>query len=685
MSLFIPSLFSPFKVIRDVTIPSYGITKAFIIPSFPTLVDAGDPQPGAIVFIVSLNQVRIGTTSGWSIVSGSSSTLASAPGSLGASLVASGVAPNLLVKGIVGGSGVTVTSTATDVVITGNVTPSLTAGSGISIIGLVVNNTNPGVVYTPGNGVALTVNDFTNTGVIQISPLNNTLSVSGGIQNRIVTGNYQSGSGISIVGNVINNLSNGTVLSVTAGDTTVVVGGTLNNPTVQGNYTAGTNIDITGNVISILGGGVTGISNSDGTITVSGPPTMPTLTGNYQGGSNVSITTNTIDTTPYPTSLTSGDTIVNVVGSGTPTPTIALSYSAGTDVSIVGNTINSTLVGVDQLVAADNTVVVGGTVSNPTVRCDYVGGSGISITGTNVIDAPNPFVSTITADPNNTLSVTGTSNVTITGNYQSGTGITIVGNVINSSSPVPPTGSRQQIINFSHGPSGTSITSSLNITFLVGSNSQVSEIPNVNGGFPTLLGYYIADSMMINSFIALMTPIQQSGITLIARVLMNGNPVANLTMNTTDSQMVFPVPFYIPGGSMLYVALRKVTGVIPLPYTIYPTYSVNMEPGQTSAIAAPSNPSGASFSSTSSSIGINVAGMSGTSTGIRVIYKTGSPPSSWTDPTGTQVYEYRSYGNRITLFGLSSGTTYFMLIFFINSNTPPTMSTTPVSLSFATL
>lgn len=684
MSLFIPGLFSPFKVIRDVTIPSYGITKAFIIPSFPTLIDAGDPQPGSLVFIVSLNEVRIGTIGGWSVVSGSSSTLSNAPGSIGASLVASGVAPNLLVKGIVGGSGVTVTSTATDVVITGNITPALTAGTDISIIGLVVSNTNPGVVYTPGNGVALTVNDFSNTGVIQVASLNSTLSISGGIQNRIVDGNYVAGSGISIVGNVINNLSNGTVLSVTAGDSTVLVGGTLTNPTVQGNYQAGTNIDITGNVISILGGGVVGVLNLDGTITISGPPTMPTLTGNYQSGANISIATNVINATPYPTSLTSGDTIVSIVGSGTPTPTIALSYVAGTDVSIVGNVINSTLVGVDQLVAANNTVVVGGTVSNPTVRCDYQAGSGITITGVNTINAPNPFVSTITADPNNTLSVTPSPNVVVTGNYQGGTGITVVGNVINSSSPVPPTASRQQVINFSHGTSGTSITSALTTTVLVGENSQVGEVSNTSGTFPTQLGYYIADSMMINSFAAFMPPIQQAGVILIARVLMNGNPVANLTMNATDSQMVFSTPFYIPGGSMLYVALRKVIGVIPTPMTIYPTYSVNMEPGQTSAIAAPSTPSGASFSSTSSSIGINVSGMSGTSTGIRVIYKTGSPPSSWTDPTGTQVYEYRSYGNRITLFGLSSLTTYFMLIFFINSNTPPTMSSS-VSLSFATL
>jgi hypothetical protein len=684
MALFTP--FIPSKVIKDVTIPAYGITKAFIIPSFQTLADAGDPQLGSIVFVSSLGEVRIGTSSGWNVVSGSSSTLASAPGALGASLVASGVAPNLLVKGIAGGSGVIVSSSATDVIITGTSSPALTAGTDISIIANVINNTNPGIVYTAGNGIGLLVNDFSNTGVIQVSSLNSTLLVSGGIQNRVITGNYIAGSGISIVGNVINSLSNGTVLSVSAGDTTVIVGGTSVNPTLSGNYVAGTDIDITGNVISILGGGVTGISNSDGTIAISGTPSIPILTGNYQSGANISISTNTINTTPYPTSLTSGDTILSVVGSGTPTPTVSLSYTSGTDVSIVGNVINSTLVGVDELVAANNTVLVGGTISNPTVQCTYQGGSGISIAGINTIDAPNPFVSSIAADPNNTLSVTGTTNTVVTGNYQGGSGISIVGNVINASSPVPPTASRQQVLNFSIASSaaGTPLTSSTTTTVLIGTNNTSAETPNTNGTFPTLQGFYIADSMVINSFAAFLPPVQQSGITLTARILMNGNTVANLVMQSTDSQAVFPTPIYIPGGSMLYAALRKVVGVIPTPLSIYPTFSINMEPGQTSAIAAPSTPTGASFSSTSSSISMNVSGMSGTSTGIRVIYKTGSPPSSWTDPTGTQVYEYRSYGNLISLFGLNSATTYFMLIFFINSNTPPTMSSS-ISLSFATL
>lgn len=678
MSLFIPGLLTPIKVIRDVVIPSYNITKTFIIPSFGTLAAAGDPQLGSIVFITSFGEVRIGTPGGWNIVSGTSSTLSLAPGALGASIVASGVAPNLLVKGIAGGTGVTVTVTPTDVIITGNVTPSLTAGSGISIAGNTINNTSPGIVYTAGTGVALTVNNFSNTGVLQISPANTTVSVSGTQQNPIVGGNFVAGNGISIVGNVINNLSNGTVLSITAGDTTVVVGGTLSNPTITGNYQAGTNIGITGNVISILGG-ISSITNLDGTISITGPAITPTLTGNYQAGGNVTIVGNAIDVTPYPTSLTSGDSIVTIVGSGTPTPTIALSYSAGSNVTIVGNVINSTLPGVSSLTAANNTVLVTGTVLNPIVTGNYVAGSGVSITGTNVVNAVNPFVNSVTADVNNTVTVTGTTNVVVAGNYQAGTGIAITGNIIDSSSSVvPSTVDRQMLTFLPNQTGGIQIfgISGGDYTFFLDSNGSSYVDSNINGAFPTVRGYYIAEPMVINSITCLITPCQIAGLVFSARVYTNGNVVLSSQLSTTDSRNVISGPIYMPAGSMMYVAINYTVPALGYnPNGFYAALSLAMETGQTTAIAAPAAPVSVSTSATTSTtIGLAISTPSGTTVGYRIIYKTGSYPSSWTDPTGIQVDQFRSYIGTFTLFDLTPSTTYYMLIYGVNSNTPPTMS-----------
>lgn len=666
MSLFSP-LFAPVntKIVRELTVPTFSSTKALIIPVFDTLLEAGDAQIGGLVYIKSLNSLRIGTSSGWSVISDASSTLTNAPGSVGQSIIANGSAPNLSVKGIAAGSGVIVSQTATDVVITGTATSTYTAGADISIVGNTISNTSPGIAYSAGTGVNLSGANFTNLGVLQISAGNNTISLGGSAQNPIVGGNYQGGSGISIVGNTINVTSNGTVLTVTAGDSTVVTSGTASNPQIAGNYLAGTGITIAGNSIQNAGTVVGTISNSDSTLLIGGTVNAPTITGNYQAGTNISIVGNVISAAPFVSNITAGDAIVTI-GGVLPTRTVALNYAAGTNISITGgNIINSTLVGVNSVSAGNNTIVIGGTGTNPNVRCNYVAGAGITISGVNIISVSTVPVASITA-ANTTMNVSGVATTNVSGNYTAGTGISIVGNVVNLTAP--PLQVQDDTINYCFG------------SVMPASSQIVLSKLNSTTGINPSVGFYLIDGIELKGLVA-SVPLELPTFTVLVRI--NGviTPMqivfaANQTFAFYSGSSVFA-----PAGSMLYVTIN--TPSVPGNSIIA---TITKKKNTTNAIAAPTNPSGLSASSiTTSSFRLAWTIPSGTTIGYRIAYKVGSIPSSWNDPTAIQIPESAIYNNAYVFNSLLSATTYGYVLYSINGNTPPTMSATFQSGTTTTL
>jgi hypothetical protein len=653
MSFFSPLIFQVnSKVTRDLVIPTFSSSKTTIIPVFDTLVEAGLPQEGSVVYIKSLNNLRIGTSTGWSTISDASSTLTNAPGSVGQSIIANGIAPNLTVKGIAAGTGVLVSQTATDVVINGTATSTYTAGVGISILGNIINNTAPGNSYSAGTGVSLIGVNFANTGVLAITAGNNTIAATGTSANPIISGNYQAGAGISIVGNTISVTSNGTVLSVTAGDSTVTVGGTVTNPTIAGNYQAGSGITIVGNSIQNSGVIVDSISNLDNTLSISGTANNPIITGNYQGGTNISIVGNIISAANFVSDVVTGDAIV-VIGGSLPSRTVRLSYTAGTNISITStNTINSTLVGVDSVSAANSTVVIGGTLSNPTVRCNYVAGSGINITA-NAIDLVNVPVASITAG-DSTLSITGTTNVVASGNYVAGSGISIVGNVVNLT--VPPAQVPLDTIDYCFARSGA-------FTNLALGPINTNAAPNFNSS------YYQAASIKITQLAVSIPTEFATPITL--NVLVNGNvsPVSVTLTTPTTFATYSGSPYYIPSGSNLTLQYTG-SGTNSIVASIVKTQE------GTVAIATPPDPTGIVVSAiTATSFTLTWSAVSGTATGFRIAYKVGSIPSSWSDPTAIQIPESAIFGSTYVFKSLTTVTTYGYVIYSINNNTPPTMST----------
>jgi hypothetical protein len=674
---------NPGKPRADEQVNSVVIVRGLVIPTFESLQSLGTPQFGSIAYIKSLQTLFIGGAGAWIPIQAQTSNIALTPGAIGDSIIFNGVGPNLSFKRLNGGSGVSITSSSGDITVE-IVEPPYTAGLGISIVSGIASNTLPGVVYTAGTGLNFAGNVLNSTGVDSVTSGDTVVSVTGTQNNRSVSLGYVAGTNISIAGNVISSTLPLGVDTVSAGNTTIVIGGTASNPTVKCNYAAGTGISITGtNIInSTLSPIVLSVVAGDSTVTIGGTASVPIISGNYQGAGQISIVGNVVSSTNYVTSVTAGNSTI-VIGGSASIPSVSSGYVAGNEITIVGNTISVVPSTVVTITAANNTMIVNNVSTNNLLSGNYQAGTGVSIVG-NVISVPIQHMLSLTA-ADATMTIGGTAtNPTVTGNYQAGGGIIITGNVISSGSTV------LKSYSFTTGTGSIAVNALSTAVYLL---SKSRAIQPISVTFTTLqgTGIMIMEPLIITGMQTSQVASNSSSLTVIKtyELLINGivTPAAiTFPVGNYDSfQVSTGLSVYIPQYSViqLRVTLTNTGGSTA---TIYQALAaIDASVSSTTSIVTPPEVSGVSATSTTSSITLSWTLAGGTAIGHRIIYKTGpTAPTSWTDPTGTQIFESAIIGNSRVISTLASATQYSFRIITINGNTPQTMST-GVTFTFSTV
>ncbi len=176
-------------------------------------------------------------------------------GSVGSvSLVGKGTSPNLGIKGLVAGAGVSISATSADITI------SVVSSSVVTAENTTVTVSSPTIGaytirgnYAAGTGISILGNVITNTQSVEL--------VSAGGVNSLV-GPTSSGSVVSVKGLTIGSgigisstptaltVTNTGVLSITGG-TGVTVSGTVSNPVISTSIVGGSGIDVSGGVVSL--------------------------------------------------------------------------------------------------------------------------------------------------------------------------------------------------------------------------------------------------------------------------------------------------------------------------------------------------------------------------------------------------------------------------------------------------
>lgn len=674
------------------------VRSKLVVPTFETLPSGYNFQMGTVLYVSSTNTLYIGTPSGLIPIQGATSNLADAPGIAGSSIIYNGVGPNLQIKGVSGGNGVTVATSPSDisVAITGT---GYVGGTGISIVSDVVTNTLPGVVYTAGPGVSVLGNIISNTGIISVTAGDSTVQVSGPQSNVLIGLGYQAGANVNIVGNAISSTIPVGVDTVTAGNSTVVIGGTLSNPTVALNYVAGSDISITGtNVINCTSPSVVlSITAGDSTISIGGTPTNPVVSGNYQGGSGVSVIGNTISATSHIVSISAGDSTIVVGGTAT-APIVSSGYIAGSEVSIVGNTISVVPTTVVTLTSPDGTLTINNASPVNTIAGNYIGVGGISIVG-NVISIPSPHISTLTAG-NSTVLVSGTSsNPIVSGNYIAGNGISITNNIISELNPSSATGTQtynfiSNLYYFNGISTTTDISANLVHSSLIASTNLTGSGGLAVFNIVALIALKITDFKIGFTLDPALATALMTNSSLVKNVYLCVNSVRITQINFASNDFTLGyslsgLNIYVPQYSSFSVQIGDNDYSVSTTNIQYNALSwVKGTRGDTtSAISAPSNVT----SLVSLAIGSTTLQFEfdtptdGVTQGLRIIYLLGATaPTSWTDPTVgcVRVYESSNYcytdpttgKMTVTISGLVSTTTYSFRFISINGNTPPTMS-----------
>lgn len=688
------------STVRDHSYTSLIVTKNLTVPVVQNIQHASSTSVGSLVYNKSAGDLTVFGLRDIAIpVSAGTSNLSLDPLATGESIVYSGTGPNIETKGVVGNGTLTLTPTATDLELS-VATTTYIAGTGIDITGNVVSNTVPQVQYTFSNGLSESLNVVSNGGVLTVTAnpdgtvvvggtstnpvltgnyqggtnvtiVGNTISIPGGSPtvltltaanstmivdssvptNPVVYGNYQSGTGISIAGNTITNT---TLSQLLAGDTTIVIGGTPTNPTVACGYVAGSpQFSITGNVLSLAGPYYTSLTAANNTVVIGGTSSNPTVSGNMQPGTNVTITGNVVSRSPSINAVTAGDTTI-VVG-GTPQyPTIQGNYQSGTGISIAGNTI-SYVSGVDTVTSGNTTVVVGGTALNPTISGNYQAGTNIVITE-NTIDRTGSVYSNFEY----VFSVV--TSTSLSGPY-------------GTAAPVAP---RFQV--FNDGPG----------QFLIGTTSPTNP-PRLGS-----TGFLVPEACYIKNVTAIMTPYSSPVSTLTLTLYINysfvPNPAQILTLTSSAQINTFSSGFFCPAGSIINpiltssadsyspVSLSFKKIFIQLPNTLPP----------------PPTPLGLTFTAFGagglSSLLITYALNDPLVFGVRLSMNVGLvPPATWAEASSVKVGEVEVdafYGDTGTSCGLTlqlaAATTYAVSAWFINGNDPPDMSVTPYQTTFTT-
>lgn len=665
----------------DEYVNSVLVTRKLVIPSFETIAEIGVPQVGSIAYVKSLQTLFIGGSGAWTPIQAQTSNITLAPGAVGSSIIFNGTGPNLSFKRIQAGSGVNITSSATDLTIN-IVGPPYVAGIGIDITAGVVSNTLPAIVYTAGTGLNFAGTVLNSTGVNTVTSGDTVVAVTGTQSNRVVTLGYQAGTNINITGNVISSTLPLGVDTISAGDSTIVIGGTASNPTVRCNYTAGTGMSITGTntINATLSPIVSSVVAGDTTVSITGSFNT-VISGNYQGSGQISIVGNTISSSIYVTSVTAANSTI-VVGGLPATPSLSSGYVAGSEISIVGNVINVVPTTVVTITPVDSTITVNSATPNNVITGNYQGGTGISIAG-NVISIPSPHIQSVSAG-DSTVFVGGTStNPTLSGNYQNGPGIAITGNVISTGQ------FQQKYLNFTTGGESLTISPTSTATYFISQyGTLTSSITNAN---QMSTGVIAEQGLMLTD---LAVTVSGSGVgnvsslTKVFNVLVNGLPTSMTSTlaagNYTTITTVTGASIYVPQYSVVSFTV-DVTNPTATPTPLYVFATATSDYKNTVSILSPPDVTGVSGVAATTSITLSWTAAGGTTIGHRIIYKTGAvPPSSWNDPTGTQIFEASIYGNSRQVSRLTTLTTYSFLIFTINGNTPPTMSS-GVAFTFSTV
>lgn len=213
--------------------------------------------PSSIKGLSSGSGISLSTNSSTIVITNSSPASSISLYSTGGttSLVGDATYPNLGVKGIVAGSGITITSSTTDITISSTGGSLMTA----SDTTIVVSGTTIRGNYIGGTGITVIGNTITST--ITLSSAGGINSLVGPSGESISVKGITAGSGVSISSNESSlTITNSGVRSITAG-AGVVIGGTINNPIVSANYSSGNGIDINGNTISLSSIPIVSFSN----------------------------------------------------------------------------------------------------------------------------------------------------------------------------------------------------------------------------------------------------------------------------------------------------------------------------------------------------------------------------------------------------------------------------------------
>jgi hypothetical protein len=689
------------STVRDRSYNSLVPTKNLTVPVVQNISKAASSSVGSLVYDKNTGELTIFGLQGTIIpVSAGTSNLALDPLATGESVVYNGTGPNLETKGVVGAGTIVLTPTATDLTLS-VATSTYTAGTDISIVGNTISNTNSQIPYTFSDKLSELANVVSNDGLLTLTAgPSNTIVISGTSTDPILTGNYQPGTGVTIVGNTIS-IPGGspTVLTLTASNSTMTVDNSVpTNPVVYGNYQSGTGISIVGNVINSAV--VTQVLSGDATIVIGGTASNPTVSGGYVAGAQVSIVGNTISLTgPFYTSLTAANNTILVTGTSQ-FPILAGNMQAGTDISIVGNTI-SKVPFITSVTAADITVVVGGTATNPTIIGNYQPGTNIGIMA-NVISYTSG-VDTVTAG-DSTILIGGTSSdPTVFGNYQAGTNITITGNTIDRTGSVFNAGYDYAfsgvVVSTLPGPGGVAAPAAPRFQvfndgfgqFLINTSSPTAPPRLGSTGFLVPEGCYIENVNFILSPYTTATTLTLS--MYINYSFLPSVSTQVVTPLATDQISSFPLGFYCPGGSVINPILTSSADTY-FPVNLSFKKSYVQFPNTMLPPPAPSNVTYTSYGAGGLSSFLITYSTTNDPLiyGARVSMDVGLvPPALWTDPSSVKVNEseidafYGDTGNSCGFtMQLAAATTYSMSVWFINGNDPPDMSATPYQTTFTT-
>jgi hypothetical protein len=343
------------SVSDSIVVSGVQALKVLTIPAI-RISSTSPPSIGSIAYDTQTSSIYYSGPTGWSPLAGSNLSSAGT----GISLISNGTPPNLSTKSLRSGTGVSISSTTTEITIAG----AYIAGANISIDSF-------GVISATGS-----------LGVNSVTAANNTIVISGTLSDPQIAANYVSGTAISITGgNTINNTG---VTSAT---------GTLNQIDVS---------SATGNiVISLSPNATTNSLTVTGSLTLSGlvsPSFLFTTTGGLVASSGV----------PSNGQLLIGSSLGDPVLSNITTP-----LGSGISITNGPGTINIANTGVKSLTAGAGITItpIGSTTGDLTIIASGTAGVGTFSTVLDGLTPQTPTSGAVVLSGNLGVNGGGTGNV----------------------------------------------------------------------------------------------------------------------------------------------------------------------------------------------------------------------------------------------------------------------------------